>query len=45
VIALGFLIGAVVAAPVFFMIGLSAGVARAVSHEPADIRAALRRSR
>lgn len=44
-IALGFIIGAAIAAPVFFAIGLFAGIDRTVSHERADIRPALRRSR
>lgn len=41
----GFLIGAAIAAPVFFGIGLFAGIDRSVTHEKADIRPALRRSR
>lgn len=43
--ALGFLIGAGLAAPIFFYIGLFAGIDRTISHERADIRPALRRSR
>jgi hypothetical protein len=45
VIALGFLLGAAIAAPVFFAVGLFAGIDRTVTHERADIRPALRRSR
>lgn len=44
-IAHGFLLGAAIAAPVFFAVGLFAGIDRTVTHERADIRPALRRSR
>lgn len=43
-IAIGFIIGAAIAAPVFFAIGLFAGIDRTITHERADIRPALRRS-
>lgn len=41
---IGFLVGVVFAAPVFFAIGLFAGIDRMRSHERADITPALRRS-
>jgi hypothetical protein len=44
VIVLGFVMGAAIAAPVFFAIGVFAGLDRSVTHERADIRPALRRS-
>lgn len=43
-IAFGFLLGVVITAPVFFAIGLFAGIDRTRHHERADIRPALRRS-
>lgn len=43
-IALAFLFGAAIAAPVFFALGVVAMIDRAVTHERADIRPALRRS-
>lgn len=43
-LVVGFMIGAAIAAPVFFAIGLFAGIDRTVRHERADIRPALRRS-
>lgn len=41
---IGFVIGAAIAAPLFFAIGLFAGIDRTITHERADIRPALRRS-
>lgn len=38
------MIGIALAAPVFFIIGLFAGMDRNVAHERADIRPALRRA-
>jgi hypothetical protein len=43
--ALGFMIGIALAAPVFFMLGRIARIDGSVTHERADIRPALRRSR
>ena len=43
-LTLGFLFGAAIAAPVFFAVGLFAGIDRSVTHERADITPALRRS-
>lgn len=43
--SIGFVIGAAIAAPVFFVIGMFAAQDRRVTHERADIRPALRRSR
>lgn len=43
--AIAFIFGAAIAAPVFFAVGLFAGMHRSVTHERADIRPALRRSR
>lgn len=42
-IVFGFLLGFTLTAPVFFALGLFAGVDRVKTHEPADIRPALRR--
>jgi hypothetical protein len=44
VIAVSFILGAALAAPIFFALGVFAGIDRTVSHERADIRPALRRS-
>jgi hypothetical protein len=45
VIVLDFIIGAAICAPVFFALGVFVGIDRTISHERADIRPALRRSR
>lgn len=42
--ALGFIIGVAIGAPVFFALGICVGIDRTVTHERADIRPALRRS-
>jgi hypothetical protein len=42
-IALGFILGAALTAPVFFAVGMFAGIDRTVTHHRADIRPALRR--
>jgi hypothetical protein len=44
VIAFGFMVGAAVTAPVFFVLGVFSGIDRTRSHERADIKPALRRS-
>lgn len=44
-IALGFLLGVAIAAPVFFAIGRFARLDSRITHEPADITPALRRSK
>lgn len=41
---IGFLLGAAIAAPTFFALGLFAGIDRTVHHERADISVALKRS-
>lgn len=43
-IVVGFLLGFGITAPMFFALGLFAGIDRARSHERADITRALRRS-
>lgn len=43
--AIGFLVGAALAAPVFFLLGRFAFLDARVRHEPADITPALRRPR
>lgn len=42
-LALGFLIGVAIAAPVFFLVGYFAGADSRIDHERADITPALRR--
>lgn len=43
-LSIGFMLGALITAPVFFLIGRFSRLDSRVTHEPADITLALRRS-